>query len=113
MRTVKGFISSKILHVCSYSLGRQFYMLDLLQLQEPGLNCICYRNLADMRFSWPVKTSRWARWMQEVDLQVLLHSALLSNTNLSLLIVSACDILVQTQGYSGHPTKTCLSGNVK
>ena len=49
----KGFISSKILHLCFYSLGHQFHMLDLLQLQEPGLNYICYRNLADMRFSWP------------------------------------------------------------
>ena len=53
------------------------------------------------------------RWVQEVDLQVLLHSPLLNNTNLSLLIVSACDILVQAQGLCGHPTKTCLSGNVK
>ena len=53
------------------------------------------------------------RWVQEVDLQVLLHSPILNNTNLSLLIVSACDILVQTQGLCGHPTKTCLSGNVK
>ena len=101
MRTLKVFISSKILHLCFYSLGHQFHMLDLLQLQEPGLNYICYRNLADMRFSWPV------------DLQVLLHSPLLNNTNQSLLIVSACDILVQTQGICGHPTKTCLPGNVK
>ena len=113
MRTLKGFIPSKIVHLCFYSLGHQFHMLDLLQLQEPGLNYICYRNLADMRFSWPVKTSCWARWVQEVDLQVLLHSPLLNNTNLSLLIVSACDILVQTQGFCGHPTKRCLSGNVK
>ena len=30
MRTLKGFISSKILHLCFYSLGQQFYMLDLL-----------------------------------------------------------------------------------
>ena len=104
MRTLKGFISSKILHLCFYSLGQQFYMLDLLQLQEPGLSP------ADIRFSWPVKTSRWSRWVQEVDLQVLLHSVnLLNNTNLPLLIVSACDILVQTQGLCGHPTKTCLS----
>ena len=48
------------------------------------------------------------RWVQEVDLQVLLHSPLLNNTNLSLLIVSACDVLAQTQGLCGHPTKTCL-----
>ena len=54
-----------------------------------------------------------ARWVQEVDLQVLLHSLLLNNTNLLLLIVSACNILVQTQGLCGHPTKTCLSSNVK
>ena len=114
MRTLKGFISSKILHLCFYSLGHQFYMLDLFQLQEPGINYICYRNPADIRFSWPVKTSCWPRWLQEVDLQVLLHSVnLLNNTNLPLLIVSACDILVQTQGLCGHPTKTCLSGNVK
>ena len=114
MRTLKGFISSKILHLCFYSLGQQFYMLDLLQLQEPGVNYICYRSPADIRCSWPVKTSRWSRWVQEVDLQVLLHSVnLLNNTNLLLLIVSACDILVQTQGLCGHPTKTCLSGNVK
>ena len=53
MRTLKGFISSKILHLCFYSLGHQVHMLDLLQLQEPGLNYICYRNLADIRFSWP------------------------------------------------------------
>ena len=53
-----------------------------------------------------------ARWVQEVDLQVLLHYPLLNNTNLSL-IISACDILVQMQGLCGHPTKTCLSGNVK
>ena len=99
MRTLKGFISSKILHLCFYSLGQQFYMLDLLQLQEPGLNYICYRSPADIRFSWPVKTSRWSRWVREVDLQVLLHSVnLLNNTNLPLLIVCACDILVQTQG---------------
>ena len=85
-----------------------------LQLQEPGPNYICYRSPADIRFSWPVKTSRWSRWVQEVDLQVLLHSVnLLNNTNLPLLIVSACDILVQTQGLCGNPTKTCLSGNVK
>ena len=57
-----------------YSLGQQFYMLDLLQLQEPGVNYICYRSPADIRCSWPVKTSRWSRWVQEVDLQVLLHS---------------------------------------
>ena len=31
--TLKGFISSKILHLCFYSLGHQFCM----QLQEPGL----------------------------------------------------------------------------
>ena len=89
MRTLKGFISSKILHLCFYSLGHQFYMLDLLQLQEPGLNCMCYRNPADIRFSWPVKTSRWSRWVQagQVDLQVLLHSVnLLNNTNLPLLM---------------------------
>ena len=49
-------------------------MLDLLQLQEPGVNYICYRSPADIRCSWPVKTSRWSRWVQEVDLQVLLHS---------------------------------------
>ena len=110
MRTLEGFISSKILHLCFYSLGHQFYMLDLLQLQEPGLNYICYCNLADIRFSWSVKTSCWSRWVQEVDLQVLLHSVnLLNNTNLSLLIVSTCDILVQTQGLCGHPTKICLS----
>ena len=42
VRTLKGFISSKILHLCFYSLGQQFYMLNLLQLQEPGLNYICY-----------------------------------------------------------------------
>ena len=114
MRTLKGFISSKMLHLYFYSLGHKFYMLDLLQLQEPGLNYICYRSPADIRFSSPVKTSRWSRWVQEVDLQVLLHSVnLLNNTNLPLLIVSACDILVQTQGLCGHPTKTCLSGNVK
>ena len=114
MRTLKGFISSKILHLCFYSLGHQFQMLDLLQLQEPGLNYIRYRSIADIRFSWSVKTSHWSRWVQEVDLQVLLHSVnLLNNTNLPLLIVSACDILVQTQGLCGHPTKTCLSGNVK
>ena len=90
MRTLKGFISSKLLHFCFYSLGQQFYMLDLLQLQEPGLNYICYRSPADIRFSWPVKTSRWSRWVQEVDLQVLLHSVnLLNNTNLPLLTVSA------------------------
>ena len=90
MRTLKDFISSKILHLCFYSLGHQFYMLDLLQLKEPGLNHICYRNPADIRFSWPVKTSRWSRWVQEVDLQVLLHSVnLLNNSNLPLLIVSA------------------------
>ena len=95
MRTLKGFISSKILHLCFYSFGQQFHMLDLLQLQEPGLNYICYRSPADIRVSWPVKTSRWSRWVQEIDLQVLLHSVnLLNNTNLSLLIVSACDILV-------------------
>ena len=88
MRTLKGFISSKILHLCFYSLGQQFYMLDLLQLQEPGVNYICYRSPVDNRFSWPVKTSRWSRWVQEVDLQVLLHSVnLLNNTNLPLLIV--------------------------
>ena len=102
IRTLKDFISSKILHLCFYSLGHQFYM----QLQEPGLNYICYRNPADIRFSWPVKTSRWSRWVQEVDLQVLLHSVnLLNITNLQLLIVSACNILVQTQGLCGHPTK--------
>ena len=50
---LKGFISSKILHLCFYSLGHQFHMLDLLQLQEPALNYICYRNLANVRFSWP------------------------------------------------------------
>ena len=49
MRILKGFVSSKILHLCFYSLGHQFHMLDLLQLQEPGLNYVCYRNLAD----WP------------------------------------------------------------
>ena len=99
MRTLKGFISSKILHSCFYSFGQQFHMLDLLQLQELGLNYICYRSPADIRFSWPVKTSRWSRWVQEVDLQVLLHSVnLLNNTNLPLLIVCACDIPVQTQG---------------
>ena len=88
MRTLKGFISSKILHLCFYSLGQQFYMLDLLQLQEPGVNYICYRSPVDIRFSWPVKTSRWSRWVQEVDLPVLLHSVnLLNNTNLPLLIV--------------------------
>ena len=70
MQTLKGFISSKNLLLCFYSLGHQFNMLDLLQLQEPGLNYICYRKLADRRFSWPVKTSRWARWVQEVDLQL-------------------------------------------
>ena len=115
MRTLKGFISSKILHLCFYSLGHQFYMLDLLQLQEPGLNYICYRNPADIRFSWPVKASRLCRWVQEVDLQeVLLYSVnFLNNTDLPLLIVSACDILVQTEGLCGCPTKTCLSGNVK
>ena len=114
MRTLKGFISSKLLHLCFYSLGQQFYMLDMLQLQEPGLNCICYRSPADIRFSWPVKTSCWSRWVQEVDLHVLPHSVnLLNNTNLPPLIVSACDILVQTQGLCGHPTKTCLSRNVK
>ena len=113
MRTLKGFIRQKFCIKCFYSRGHQFHMLDLLQLQEPGLDYICYRNLADMSFSCPVKTSRWARWVQEVDLQVLLHSPLLNNTNLSLLIVSACDILVQTHGLCGHPTKTCLSGNVK
>ena len=114
MRILKGFVSSKILHLCFYSVGHQFYVLDLLQLQEPGLSYICYRNPADIRFSWPVKTSRWSRWVQEVDLQVLLHSVkFLNNTNLPVLIVSACDILVQTQGLCGHFTKTCLSGNVK
>ena len=114
MRTFKGFISLKILHLCFYSLGQQFYMLDLSQLQEPGPNYICYRSPADIRFSWTGKTSRWSRWVQEVDLQVLLHSVnLLNNTNLPLLIVSACDILVQTQRLCGHPTKTCLSGNIK
>ena len=58
MQILKGFISSKvsILHLCFYSLGQQFYMLDLLQLQEPGLNYICYRSPADIRFSWLVKT---------------------------------------------------------
>ena len=91
------------LHLCFCSLGQQFYMLDLLQLQEPGLNYICYRSPADIRFSWPVKTSGWSRWVQEVDLQVLLHSVnLFNNTNLPLLIVCACDILVQMQG---HPTR--------
>ena len=62
---------------------RSLYMLDLFQLREPGINYICYRNPADIRFSWPVKTSRWPRWLQEVDLHVLLHSVnLLNNTNL-------------------------------
>ena len=108
MQTLKGFISSKNLHLCFYSLGNQFYMLDLLQLQEPGLSYICYCNPADIRFSWPVKTSCWSRWVQEVDLQVLLHSVnLLDNTNLTLLIISACDILVQTQELCGHPTFFC------
>ena len=88
MWTPKGFISSKILHLCFYSLGQQFYMLGLLQLQEPGLNYICYRSPADIRFSWPVKTSRWSKWVQEIDPQVLLHSVnLLNNTNLPFLIV--------------------------
>ena len=36
MQTLKGFISSKILHLCFYSLSHQFHMLDLLQLQKPG-----------------------------------------------------------------------------
>ena len=111
MRTLKGFISSEILHLCFYSLGHQFHMLDLLQLQEPGLSYICYRSPADIRFSWSVKTFHWSRWVKVVDLQVLFHSVnLLNNTNLPLLIVSACDILVQTQGLCGHPTKTCHSG---
>ena len=109
MRTLKVFISSKLLHLCFYSLGQQFYMLDLLQLQEPGLNYLCYRSPADIRFSWPVKTSRWSRWVQEVDLQVLLHLVnLLNNANLPLLIVSACDILVQTQDSVVILPKTCL-----
>ena len=56
MRTLKGVISSKNLHLCFYSLGHQFNMLNLLQLQEPGPNYICYRKVADRRFSWPVKT---------------------------------------------------------
>ena len=101
------------LHLCSYSLGHQFCMLDLLQLQEPGLNYICYRNPADIRFSWPVKTFRWSRWVQIGNLQVLLHSVnLLNITNPPFLIVSGCDILIQTHGLCGHPTKICLSGDV-
>ena len=98
MQILKGFISSKNLHLYFFSPGHQFYMLDLLQLQEPGLNYICYRSPADIRFYLPVKTSCWSRWVQEVDLQVLLHSVnLLNNTNLPLFIVSACDILVQNR----------------
>ena len=97
---LKGFISSKILHLCFYSLGHQFAVTGawtkLHLLSQPSRYEVFL-----------------ARWVQEVDLQVLLHSPLLNNTNLSLLIVSACDILVQTQGLCGHPTKTCLSGNVK
>ena len=69
-------------------------------------------HLLSQRSRYEVFLAR-SRWVQEVDLQVLFHSPLLNNTNLSLLIVSACDILVQTQGLCGHPTKTCLSGNVK
>ena len=38
-----AFMFLQSCHLCFY----------LLQLQEPGLNYICYRKLADMRFSWP------------------------------------------------------------
>ena len=90
MRTLKGFISPKILHLCFYSLGHQFNMLDLLQLQEPGLNYICYRKLADTRFSWLVKTSRWARWVQEVDLQLFKSCSTLHSLDWSITSHRIC-----------------------
>ena len=113
MRTLKGFILSKILHLCFYGLGHQFYMLDLLQLQEPGLNYICYRSSADIRFSWPVKTSRWSKWVQKVDLQVLLTLSISLTTPIYHFLSYLHATYSVVLGLCGHPTKTCLSGNVK
>ena len=108
MRTLKSFISSKILHLCLYSLGHQFHMLDLLQLQEPGLNYICYRNLADKVF---LASENFLLGQMSAGIKLIKSCSTLHSLTTS--IVSACDILVQTQGLCGHPTKTCLSGNVK
>ena len=103
MRTLKGFISSKILHLCFYSLGHRFHMLVAVTGAWTKLHLLSQPSRYEVFLASSV---------QEVNLQLLLYSPLLNNTNLSLIIVSACDILVRTQGLCGHPTKTCLSGNV-
>ena len=96
MRTLKGFISSKIVHLCFYMQSWSYARPVAVTGAWTKLHLLSQPSRYEVFL---------ARWVQEVDLQVLLHSPLLNNINLSLLIVSACDILVQTQGLCGHPPK--------
>ena len=53
MRTLKGLISSKVWNYVSTVLVINFICSTCCSYRSLDICKICYRNLADMRFSWP------------------------------------------------------------